>query len=140
MDLGANFSGAWLCISYFNIILDQSKKAGGLPYACSSWNFFRNFMNTQGMVDLGSSGNPFTWSNHREGRHQIKQQLDRGIASTSWISLFPSFSIRHLPDDSSDHNPLILYTAVSQLPLSKPFRFEEYWMKHPECLSVIVAA
>jgi len=140
MDLGANFSGAWLCIGDFNMILDQSEKTEGLPYACSSRDFFRNFMNTQGMVDLGFSGNPFTWSNHREGRHQIKQRLDRRVASTSWISLFPSFSIRHLPDDNSNHNPLLLNTAVSQLTLSRPFRFEEFWITHPECLLVIVAA
>jgi hypothetical protein len=61
-------------------------------------------------------------------------------ASTPWISLFPSFSLRHLPNDSSDHNPLILDTAVSQLSLPKPFRFEEFWIKHPDCLSIIVAA
>jgi len=58
----------------------------------------------------------------------------------SWISLFPSFSLRHLPDDSSDHNPLILYIVVSQLSIPKPFKFEEFWIKHQDCLSVIVAA
>jgi hypothetical protein len=112
------------------MILGQSEKSGGLPYACSSRDFFLDFLNTYGMVDLGFSGNPYTWSNHREGRHQIKQRLDRGVASTSWISRFHSFALRHLPDDSS----------MAQHSLPHPFRFEEFWIKHPECLSVIMAA
>jgi hypothetical protein len=49
------------------MILDQSEKSEGLPFACFSRDFFKDFMNTQGMVDLGFSDNPFTWSNHREG-------------------------------------------------------------------------
>jgi hypothetical protein len=72
MEIGANFSGAWLCLGDFNMILGQSEKSGGLPYACSFRYFFRDFLNTFGMVDLGFSGNPYTWSNHREGRHQNK--------------------------------------------------------------------
>jgi len=78
-DIGANYLGAWLCIGDFNMILDQSEKVGGLPFACSSQDFFRDFMNTHGMVDLGFSGNRFTWSNHRDVCHCIKQRLDRGM-------------------------------------------------------------
>jgi hypothetical protein len=139
MEIGANFSGAWLCLGDFNMILGQSEKSGGLPYACSSRDFFRDFLNTFGMVDLGFSGNPYTWSNHREGHHQIKPRLDRGFASTSWFSLFPSFALRHLPDDSSDHNPLLLDTSMGQNSLPHPFHFEELWIHHLKCLSVVMA-
>ncbi|XP_062176085.1 uncharacterized protein LOC133881146 [Alnus glutinosa] len=79
MKIGDRFSGPWICIRDFNMILDQSDKFGGLPYATSSRDFFRTFMNTCGMIDLSFSGNPFTW-------------------------------------------------------------FEEFWTKHPECRSVILAA
>jgi hypothetical protein len=130
MEVGTNFSGAWLCLSDFNMILGQSEKSGGLPYACSSRDFFRDFLFTFGMIDLGFSGNPYTWSNHRDGRHQIKQRLDRGVASTSWFSLFSSFALHHLPNDSSDHNPLLLDTSMGQLSLPHPFHFEEFWIHH----------
>lgn len=91
------------------------------------------------MVDLGFSGNPFTWSNYRHGWHPIKQGLDRCVASTPWINLFPSFSIRHLPAHTSDHNPLILNTITPNPQLPNPFRFEEFWTKVPFC-NVISAA
>jgi len=140
MEIGANFSRAWLCIGDFNMILGQSEKSGGLPDACSSRDFFHDFLNVFGMIDLGFFGNPYTWSNHRDSCHQIKQRLDRGVASPSWFSLFPSFALRHLPDDSSNHNPLLLDTSVVQNSLPYPFRFEDFWIHHPECLSVIMAA
>lgn len=51
MKIGENYSGPWLCIGDFNMILDQSEKLGGLLYASSSKDSFRTFMNTFGMVD-----------------------------------------------------------------------------------------
>ena len=56
----------------------------------------------------------------------IKERLDRGIANPLWVHLFSHFSVRHLPAHSSDHNPIILDTASSDLSLPHPFRFEEF--------------
>jgi len=82
MSIGDKYYGPWLCIGDFHMILDQTNKSGGLPFASSSDDFFRTFMNDCGMVDLGYSGNSFTWSNHREWRNLIKQHLDWGVAPT----------------------------------------------------------
>jgi hypothetical protein len=132
--IGSKYYGPWLCIGDFNRILDQSEKYGGRPYASSSNDAFCSFLNTHGLVDLGFSGSPFTWSNHRYGRHLIRERLDRGVASTQWIHLFPTFSIQHLPSHASDHNALLLNTATPNSNLSKPFRFEEFWTKDPPVL------
>jgi hypothetical protein len=70
---------------------------GGLPYASSSADCFHEFVNSYGLVDLGFTGNPFTWSNHRDDPNLIRQRLDRGMGSSQWIHMFPSFSILHLP-------------------------------------------
>ena len=58
-----DYHGPWLCIGDFNMILSQSDKYGGRPFACSSNDPFRSFLDSFGMIDLGFSGNPFTWSN-----------------------------------------------------------------------------
>jgi hypothetical protein len=47
------------------MILSQSKKYGGRPFFCSSNDPFHSFLDSFGMVDLGFSGNLFTWSNKR---------------------------------------------------------------------------
>lgn len=57
---GKNYNGSWLCIGDFHMILNQSKKIGGWPYASSSNDLFQSFMDSFGMVDLGFIGNPFT--------------------------------------------------------------------------------
>ncbi|XP_059432574.1 uncharacterized protein LOC132165893 [Corylus avellana] len=133
MDAGKDYIGPWLCIGDFNMILSQSEKYGGRPYACSSNDPFHSFLDSFGMIDLGFSGNPFTWSNKRQGHRLIKERLDRGIANSHWIHLFPHFSVQHLPAYSSDHNPIILDTAPSNLFLPRPFRFEEFWTYDSSC-------
>jgi hypothetical protein len=63
LNVGMGYRGPWLCIGNFNMILSQSEKYGGRPYACSSNDAFHGFLDSFGMIDLGFSGNPFTWSN-----------------------------------------------------------------------------
>jgi hypothetical protein len=136
-SVGNSYIGPWLCIGDFNMILDQSEKTGGKPYACSSTDPFHHFINEFGLIDLGFSGNLFTWSNHRDGDNLIKERLNRGLASPQWIHLFPSYSIRHLPAHTSDHNPLLLSTMENTTNLPRPFRFEKFWIKDPTCQNII---
>jgi hypothetical protein len=63
------------------MILSQQDKMRGLLYASSSTDYFHNFVNSFGLVDLGFTRNPFTWSNHRSGHNLIRQRLDRSLAS-----------------------------------------------------------
>jgi hypothetical protein len=86
------------------------------------------------------SGNPFTWSNKRRDNHLIKERLDRGIANSHWVYLFPHFSVQHLPTQSFDHNPIILDTSPIDLSLPRPFRFEEFKIFDPSCGSTISSA
>jgi hypothetical protein len=126
LDVGKDYHGPWLCIGDFNMILSQSDKQGDRPYASSSPNAFHGFLNSCGMIDLGFSGNPFTLSNKRRDHNLIKERLDRGISTSHWVHLFPHYSVQHLPAYSSDHNPIILNTAPTDLTLQHPFRFEDF--------------
>jgi hypothetical protein len=71
LDAGRDYYGPWLCISDFNMILSQSEKYGGRPYACSSNDAFHCFLDSFGMIDLRFSGNPFTYSNKCWDHHLI---------------------------------------------------------------------
>jgi hypothetical protein len=122
-----DYYGPWLCIEDFNMILSQFEKYGGRPYACSSNDQFLSFLDSFDMIDLGFSENPFTWSNKRQNHHLIKECLNRGIANSQWVHLFPHFAVHHLSAQSSDHNPILLNTAPSDLSLPRPFRLEEFW-------------
>jgi hypothetical protein len=137
--IGESFEASWLCIGDFNSILVQAEKQGGRPVSGSSHCPFKRFIDHFGMIDLGFAGNPFTWSNNRLGLENIKERLDKGLASPSWIHLHPEFSLIHLPAHNLDHNPISLNTNSTSCFLARPFRFEEFWTKDPSCGQVIAA-
>jgi hypothetical protein len=107
--------------------LDQSEKKGGKPVASSSNCASRKFIDHFGMIDVGFAGNSFTWNNNRKGLENIKERLDRELASPSWVHLHPEFSLLHLPAHNLDHNPISLNTNTTSCFLPRPFRFEEFW-------------
>ena len=88
-------------------------------------------------INVGFAGNPFTWSNNRKGLENIKEMLDRGLASPSWVHVHPDFSLIHLPTLNSNHNPISLNTNTTSCYLPSPFRFEEFWSNDPSCGQVI---
>ncbi|EPS61968.1 hypothetical protein M569_12826, partial [Genlisea aurea] len=68
-------------------------------------------------------------------------RLDRALASSRWLQVFPNTSIHHLSFGGSDHAPLWVECAA---PIRRPrqrhqrrFRFEARWMSIPVCESVI---
>jgi hypothetical protein len=104
----------------------QFEKQSGIPVAGSFHCPFKRFIDHFGMIDLEFAGNPFTWSNNRMGLENIKERLDRGLASPSWIHLHLKFLLIHLPTHNSDHNPISLNTNSTSCFLSRAFRFEEF--------------
>jgi hypothetical protein len=67
-SFGTTYTDPWLSIGDFNAITSSDDKLGGKPFNNSSANLFSDFVNAFGMVDLGFSSNPYTWSNHRPKR------------------------------------------------------------------------
>ena len=140
MNEGKDYYGPWLCIGDFNMILSLSEKFCGRLFACSSYDPFLSFLDSFGLVDLGFSGNPFTWSNKHQDHHHIKEHLDLGIANSQWIHLFPHFAMHHLPVQTLDHNHILLNTAPSNLSLSCPLDLKnfELLMLHVILLSLVL--
>lgn len=138
LDVLANsFGGPWLCMGDFNCLLADLGKQGGLSFASSSSNPLQNLINDHGLIDLGFSGSPFTWSNNRDGLALIRERLDRGLGNCQWRTLFPRAIITHLGRAASDHSPLLLDTAGGAPPLKKLFCFEVFWLKDPGCEDVV---
>ena len=88
-----------------NDILSNLEKVGG-P-AREEWSFkaFRSFVSNCGLVDLGYVRHPYTWNNRRDGASNVRECLDRAIATYNWQICFPNATIFHLLPVGSDHCP-----------------------------------
>lgn len=110
-----------------------------MGHSSLSGNLNQFFWNA-GMLDLGFSGNPYTWSNGREGRGLIMERLDRGIANGEWRGLFPRATVQHIARVASDHALILLDTYGDQDRNPRPFHFEAFWATDVRCKEVVAKA
>lgn len=84
MDVGHAFTGPWCILGDFNVVIEAKDKKGGRPIASSSRNGLRGLLDHFGLIDLGFTGKPFTWSNRRGGKDNVQERLDRGYTNDVW--------------------------------------------------------
>ena len=89
------------------------------------------------MIDLGFFGNPYMWSNGREGRGLIMERLDWGLANGAWRSLFQRATVKHLVHYASDHAPILLDTMGDTDYNPWPSRFEAIWAQDLRSVEVV---
>lgn len=102
-----------------------------------SINYLKELLFEFNAVDLGNSGNKFTWAKGRWGNTVIKRRLDRGVASISWRLAFPKATITLLGATKSDHTPILLDTYPKDSFAHRPLRFEAVWLRDESCQFVI---
>ena len=103
-------STPWLCIGDYNEILASREKEGGNPKPLQLMNNFCNTLLHCNLIDLGYSGNIFTWNNGRESDAFVQLRLDRACATMEWKELFPQARVSHLQASYSNHVPILLTT------------------------------
>lgn len=86
---------------------------------------FSDNINKCKLVDMGSSGNKFTWNNGRQGLANVQKRLDRGLCNEEWRALFPEGMIQILPRTYSDHSPMVLHVLGKHTNhfIPRPFQF-----------------
>ncbi|GAU51576.1 hypothetical protein TSUD_414250 [Trifolium subterraneum] len=113
------------------LAIDAEGRSGGLAVfwkdssKCRVLNYTRNFINM--LVEdeqwgewrltcyygypernIPIEGHQFTWIKSRGTPHVIEERLDRAMASTSWLQLFPQVRLTNLLASYSDHSPILL--------------------------------
>ena len=70
-------------------------------------------------------------SYQRRDDTQIRECLDRALASSDWHLLFPTAKLHHKSSSISDHNPLLLqlFSKKKRQKFKKLFKFESMWLK-----------
>ena len=73
----------------------------------------------------------FTWLYQKEDGSQIREWLDRALATVEWFHLFPMAKLTHLSSSASDYSPLILllFAKPRKKRVGRVFRFESMWLR-----------
>jgi hypothetical protein len=118
----------WLIIGDFNLTrkqIDRNKPGGNIQ----DWliNYLR-------LEELRLTGQKFTWTNKQES--PLLEMLDCFFASASWIAAYPGSFVSTLSRDTSDHCPCLVI-ITTDIPKTKNFRFENYWLLHDGFMQII---
>ncbi|XP_058741766.1 uncharacterized protein LOC131614157 [Vicia villosa] len=139
-DLRDMSDNPWCIIGDFNDLLSQEDKRGihlHLNWLC---NGFRNAVEECNLTDISIEGYQFTWTKSRGTPHMIEERLDRAMATTQWLELFPNVRLLNLPASHSDHNPIILYTDPTERHCYRySFKFENKWLLEEDIREVVEA-
>lgn len=76
------------------------------------------------LTDIGYVGCDYTWTDNCED--EVRFCLDRALATTSWLQLFPSSRVCHLNLSKLDHLPLLV--EIHRLPT---------WLQGDGCEEVV---
>ena len=106
--LSCNSSLPWLCTSNFNEIAKSHEKLGGRARPENQMKDFREALDACCLADLGYRGTKFTWCKKLIGGITVWERLDRAVANSEWLSLFPGSSVTHLDAIFSDHKPFLI--------------------------------
>nr|POE60460.1 hypothetical protein CFP56_52631 [Quercus suber] len=70
---------------------------------------------------------------------QIRERLDRAVASLAWGERFKEARVYHLSNSASNHSPLSLHFFVKKKKRFKRkiFRFESMWLKDRKCENIV---
>ena len=112
----------------FNGVLYREDRHGGREETSSSVHMI-NDVDNLGLVELPSQGLKYSWTNGRIAGHEIRAKLDRGVANSDWWHLFPNADTKILPQNSSDHSPILLNSKGCSLFIRRSFRFEAIWTR-----------
>ena len=117
----------------------MNEKEGGSNRPRQQMGNFVDTINGCGLWDVGFISLKFTWLYQREDRVQIRERLDRALATTNWLNLFSSAKLYHLTSSASDHSPLSLNLErrPRKRKLRKVFRFKSMWLQDSRCEEVV---
>jgi hypothetical protein len=132
------------CIGDFNEVLRREEQMGPNEREMAQINLFREVVDACQLCDIGYVGLDWTFERRVQGGEYCRVRLDRVLASTEWLEMFPLATLHHLHAVKSDHSTILLMNEMEaqnqRIAVEKPFRYEVMWERHEEFQSTLEAA
>jgi hypothetical protein len=120
-------------------LLTQEDKRGTHPHPNWLCNGFREAISDCDLTDIHLEGYPFTWIKSRGSPRVIEERLDRAMANSKWLMVYPSVKLLNLLSSHSDHSPILLQSSPTvSSGRTYSFRFENHWLKEDDLEEVVV--
>ncbi|XP_050365473.1 uncharacterized protein LOC126784002 [Argentina anserina] len=127
----------WLVVGDLNEMMCSDEKDGGAAWIPSRHKFLGNFVDSNGLMDIGFKGQNFTWERKENGTVVLQERLDRALINNDWLLRWPDTNLTHLSRLGSDHNPLLLATDCGKKRWRPNFKFESSWADDPDAEHII---
>lgn len=95
---------------------------------------FNEAISSLGLVELPLHGKRYTWTNKQQD--PLLERLDWFFTSSSWTLSYPNTSAWTMVMETSDHTPCLIKIDTI-IPSARIFRFENYWMQHPDFMAIV---
>ncbi|KAK5818384.1 hypothetical protein PVK06_023320 [Gossypium arboreum] len=81
---------------------------------------FRSTLEVCGLADMGFKGKEFTWERGNFADTNIRERLDREVATQEWLNLFPEYEVQHFSHSFSNHCPVFIMTMPNVQSIGDP--------------------
>jgi len=123
---------SWITGGDFNIICSLAERRGGSRRLDKDSSDSNALIDELHLIDLDTNNGLHTWTNRRNDIHQIACKLDRFLILESLMMEGTTVEADILNFSRSDHWPLQFRMDIPATPGKKPFRFEKFWLDHPD--------
>ena len=116
----------WIIMGDFNFIRtpeDRNTPGGDV----NEMLMFNEAISELGLIELPLKGRQFSWSNMQD--NPLLEKLDWFFTSAGWMTSYPDTLALPMAKQISDHLPCMI-KIVTNIPKSRVFRFENYWLNH----------
>jgi len=124
-------SSRWILGGDFNMICNLDKKRGGIRRLEAESEHFQALIDKLGLIDLETQNGLYTWSTRRSRSQQVACHLGQFLISNSLLMDGLALEASVLDSPESCHWPIQLWLDILGSLGRKPFRFERFWLIHP---------
>ncbi|XP_039059914.1 uncharacterized protein LOC120203808 [Hibiscus syriacus] len=137
-DLDSRFGSLpWIMGCDFNTFMHYNESSDSLllgPYSSSDMIDFKDLIQELSLFDHPFFGPTYTWSNKQKDSY-LARKIDRLMINHSWASFFQNSFVEFTSPGPSDHCMALAWiNKEAQINRPKPFKFFNFWSKHPNFL------